>query len=152
MLVLGDHGRLLSLLVLVSSLFASTGAAVDHFVMESTVTSGQREGPALFSWFLVSVGADLGGHGRPPGLFDSCLIFSITSCFSWCRRKSFCDGVHRDQWTKGRTNYLFMIYCHIWSCGGQFCGSVYRDHWVTRRISHGGLCWSLGEDNEQCCI
>jgi hypothetical protein len=39
----------LVLLVLVSSLFASAGAAVDHFVTESTVTSGQREGPAFFS-------------------------------------------------------------------------------------------------------
>jgi hypothetical protein len=67
----------LVLLVLISSLFVSAGAAVDHFVMESTVTSGQREGPAFFSWFLVSVGADLGGHGRPPGLFDSCLIFFV---------------------------------------------------------------------------
>uniref|UniRef100_A0A2N9I4Y8 CASP-like protein n=1 Tax=Fagus sylvatica TaxID=28930 RepID=A0A2N9I4Y8_FAGSY len=45
----------LVLLVLVSSLFASAGAAVDHFVMESIVTNGQREGPAFFSWFLVSV-------------------------------------------------------------------------------------------------
>jgi hypothetical protein len=152
MLVLGGHGRLLSLLILVSSLFASVGAAVDHFVTESTVTSGQRERPAFFSWFLVSVGADLGGHGRPPSLFDSCLIFSITSCLSWCRRRSFRDGVHRDQWIKRRTSFLFMISCHIWSCDGRFCGSVYRDHWVTRRTSHGGLCWSLGEDNEQCCI
>ena len=142
----------LVLLVLVSSLFASAGAAVDHFVMESTVTSGQREGPAFFSWFLVSVGANLGGHGRPPSLFDSCLIFSITSCFSWCRRSSFRDGVHRDQWTKGRTSLLFMISCHIWSCGGPFCGSVCRDHWAMKSFSHGGLCWSLGEDNEQCCI
>ena len=142
----------LVLLVLVSSLFASTGAAMDHFVMESTVTSGQREGPAFFSWFLVSVGADLGGHGRPPGLFNSCLIFSITSYFSWRCRKSFRDGVHRDQWTKGRTSLLFMISCHIWSCGGPFCGSVCRDHWAMRSFSHGGLCWSLGKDNEQCCI
>uniref|UniRef100_A0A2N9I573 Uncharacterized protein n=1 Tax=Fagus sylvatica TaxID=28930 RepID=A0A2N9I573_FAGSY len=92
------------------------------------VTSGQREGPAFFSWFLVSIGADLGSHGRPPGLFDSCLIFSITSRFSWCRRRSFCDGVHRDQWTKGRTSFLFMISCHIWGCDGWFCGNVYRDH------------------------
>jgi hypothetical protein len=80
----------LVLLVLVSSLFASAGAAVDHFVMESIVTSGQREGPAFFSWFLVSVGSDLGGHGRPPGLFDSYIISSIICC-SWRRRRSFCD-------------------------------------------------------------
>ena len=51
----------LVLLVLVSSLFASAGAAVDHFVMESTVTIGQMEGPAFFSWFLVSVGAAVDG-------------------------------------------------------------------------------------------
>ena len=72
----------LVLLVLISSLFVSAGATVDHFVTESTVTSGQREGPAFFSWFLVSVGADPGGYGRPPGLFDFCLLFSITSYFS----------------------------------------------------------------------
>ena len=142
----------LVLLVLVSSLFASAGAVVDHFVMESIVTSGQREGPAFFSWFLVSVGADLGGHGRPPSLFDSCLIFSITSCFSWRRCRSFLDEVYRDQWTKGRISLPFMISCHIWSCGGPFCGSVCRDHWAMRSFNHGGLCWSLGEDNEQCCI
>ena len=39
----------------------SAGAAADHFVTESTVTSGQREGPAFFSWFLVSVGAAVDG-------------------------------------------------------------------------------------------
>ena len=39
------------------SLVASVGAAADHFVMESIVTSGQREGPAFFSSFVVSVGA-----------------------------------------------------------------------------------------------
>uniref|UniRef100_A0A2N9ERS6 Secreted protein n=1 Tax=Fagus sylvatica TaxID=28930 RepID=A0A2N9ERS6_FAGSY len=142
----------LVLLVLVSSLFVSASATMDHFVTESTMTSGQREGPAFFSWFLVSVGADLGGYGRPPGLFESCLIFSITSCLSWCRRRSFRDGVHCDQWTKGRIGFLFMVSCFSRCCGGRFCGSVYRDRWVTRRTSHGGLCWSLGEDNEQCCI
>ena len=40
---------------------ALAGAAADHFVMESTVTSGQREGLAFFSWFFVSVGAAVDG-------------------------------------------------------------------------------------------
>ena len=40
---------------------ALAAAAADHFVMESTVTSEQREGPAFFSWFLVSVGAAVDG-------------------------------------------------------------------------------------------
>ena len=47
---------------------------------------------------------------------------------------------------------FFMTSCHIWSCDGRFCGSVYRDHWTMRSFSHGGLCLSLGKDNEQCCI
>ena len=40
---------------------ALAGVAADHFVMESTVTSGQREGLAFFSWFFVSVGAAVDG-------------------------------------------------------------------------------------------
>ena len=40
----------------ITSLFPADAAA-DRFVMKSTVTSGQREGPAFFSSFVVSVGA-----------------------------------------------------------------------------------------------
>ena len=110
------------------SLFPADAAA-DRFVMKSTVTSGQREGPAFFSSFVVSVGADLGGHGRLPGLFGSCLIFSITCCFSWCRRRSFHDGVYRDQWTKGRTSFLFIICCFSWCCHRPFfLENIYHDY------------------------
>uniref|UniRef100_A0A2N9GE10 RNA-directed DNA polymerase n=1 Tax=Fagus sylvatica TaxID=28930 RepID=A0A2N9GE10_FAGSY len=51
-------------------------------------------------------------------------------------------------WVWGVTMVVAALEC----CGGRFCGSVYRDHWAMRSFSHGGLCWSLGEDNEQCCI
>ena len=39
-------------------------------------------------------GVGLGGHGRLLGPLNSCLIFSITSSFSWCCRKWSCDGVY----------------------------------------------------------
>ena len=51
------------------------------------------------------------------------------------------------------SSFVFlMISCHFWSCDRRFCGSVYHDHWAMKSFSHGRLCWSLGEDNEQCCI
>ena len=65
---LGGHGRLLKSFQSLIITFVSTGVAVDYSVTKSTVTSGQRKLLACLSSFLISVGTDLGGHGRPLGL------------------------------------------------------------------------------------
>ena len=96
-------------------LFVPTGAAVDYPVMKSIMTSGQRKWPACLSSFLISVGTDLGGHGRSLGLFGHCLIFFVTCC-SWRRRRSFCDRVccgplgnlpWTIRWCEGPASFIF---------------------------------------------
>ena len=103
---LGGHGRLLKSFQSLIITFVPTGAAVDYSVTKSTVTSGQRKWPACLSSFLISVGTDLGGHGRLLGIFGHFLIFSVICC-SWCHRRSSCDWVR--------------------------CGSLGNSPWTTRR-------------------
>ena len=80
-------------------------------------------------WSLLLSGGSLGGHGRLLSPFSSCLI---TFCFSWCCRGSFRDGVHRDQWTKGRTSFLFMVSCFSRCWPGQ----PWQTSWSFRLLSH----------------
>uniref|UniRef100_A0A2N9EEM5 Terpene synthase N-terminal domain-containing protein n=1 Tax=Fagus sylvatica TaxID=28930 RepID=A0A2N9EEM5_FAGSY len=48
-----------------------------------------------------------------------CWAVVVAALERWCCCGSFRDGVHRDQWTKGRTSFLFMISCFSrWFCGG----------------------------------
>ena len=103
---LGGHGRLLKSFQSLIITFVLTGAAVNYSVMKFTVTSGQRKWPACLSSFLISIGTDLGGHGRSLGLFGHCLIFSVICC-SWRRcRSSYdwvrCGSLGNSPWTTGR--------------------------------------------------
>uniref|UniRef100_A0A2N9FCW8 Terpene synthase N-terminal domain-containing protein n=1 Tax=Fagus sylvatica TaxID=28930 RepID=A0A2N9FCW8_FAGSY len=86
------------------------------FFLSSMLKMSKDHWSAGLWWSLLLSGGSLGGHSRLLSPFSSCLI---TFCFSWCCRGSFRDGVHRDQWTKGRTSFLFMISCFSrWFCGG----------------------------------
>ena len=106
---------------------ASAGAIADHFVTESTATSGQREGPAFFSWFLVTSGAavdrfvavsavttgqwgvsameDCAGllgktmNSAASDWYVACLVFSISSLFQLILPQMFFRRYLR--WTVG---------------------------------------------------
>ena len=124
-------------------LFVPTGATVDYYVTKSTVTSGQRKWPACLSSFLISVGNDLGGHGKPLGLFGHCLIFFIICCCSWCRRRSSCDGVRcgplgNSPWTTERCGGpAFFIFSCFWLVLPQtiFSGTILLICWLMKKTN-----------------
>jgi hypothetical protein len=118
-------------------------AMADLLVFSAIVSSFPSFVAGLPSSFLILVGTDLGGHGKPFGLFGHCLIFSVICCCSWCRRRSSCDGVRcgplgNSPWTTGRCGGpAFFIFSCFWLVLPQtiFFGTILLICWLMKKTN-----------------
>jgi hypothetical protein len=122
-------------------------------------------------------GGSLGGHGSSLGFICSCFVFSITSpIMAYVVADIFMKylpylKVNRENqqpFTMMMAFHLliqiiidfglsFPIFLLLISLLYLLTSLLYLScrtlaGWALRSFSHGGLCWSLGEDNEQCTL